>query len=170
MKTTKWNFNPKPENKALTEKPFKIRVKDKYYPLVVVSCAGAVNSVFDLAELKEVFSDVSAKHGNVPFDLVLDVRDITFCSTTALKGFYTQMVSVCSQGCSWASRFFSRVCIVEDKEKNKTLSDLILIISTARVTLKDLDTKSIPFARVATNEDVEKFRAGTTPFVRKVLN
>lgn len=161
--TSKWNLNPEPENKSLKNKAFKIRVKDKYYPLVVISCSGAVNSIFDLAELKEVFVNVLARKGGAPMDLVLDVRDVTFCSTKALKGFYTQMISTCSDNCSWAVKFFSRVCIVEDKEKNKTLSDLILIISAARVTLKDTDTKSIPFARLSSNEEVEKFRTTTKP-------
>jgi hypothetical protein len=159
-----WNLNPEPENKSLMKQSFEIHMKDKYYPLIVVSCSGAVNSVFELTELKETFQKVLDTKGNKPFDLVLDVKKVTFCTTAAMRGFYDQLISLNSTGFSWASTFFSRVCIVVDKEHNKSLDELIMLVAASRVLIKDEKTRSIPFARVTTNKQVEEFRARTKPF------
>lgn len=160
---TRWVLNPEPNDKSLMTKPFAVHMKDKYYPLVVITCSGSVQSIFDLSRLKEAFDRVQSTHGTEPFDLVLDTRKVSYCATTALRSFYDKMVSRTEPGGrTFAALYFSRVCIVEEK-KNTGLSDLLTTVSVSRVTIKDPQTKSIPFACVASNEEVEAFRSKTRP-------
>lgn len=162
-KETKPEPQPVKEKGMEEEKPFKLKVKDKYFPLIVISCSGTVSSVFQLSKLKETFEEIRTKHGKT-FDLVLDIRDVGSCTSAAINGFKDQMVSKGSDGIAWASRYFSRVCIVQDKTKNKDLSDILFLVAISRVTITDPLIKAIPFKTVGSNKEVETFRAETKPF------